>query len=218
MIPTMPPISAMPSSTRPTTTFTSTNTKNIASKNPPALQQRQGYSPGTLKGFIPEAFSLSRTLLSHLKAKGGTLPPLTPFAIGSQIYFDSFDRIGEYSITALEDEKRVDRQADIKNIVKKLDHLYQKLAFYSHFLNHDGWYGLNVVKRREYHQNLENQWKRHFTPEELDAALQDFYNQTDAITNGAEEIVQLKLAYLTMKTNLERLLRAYASTKNAGGK
>jgi hypothetical protein len=40
----MLPIGAMPSSTRPTTTFTSTNTKNIAGKNAPAFQQRQGFS------------------------------------------------------------------------------------------------------------------------------------------------------------------------------
>jgi hypothetical protein len=215
MIPTMLPISAMPSSTRPTNTFTPHNTKSISTKNAPALQQRQGYSPDTLIGFIPEAFSLSRTLLSHLKAKGGTLPPLTPFAIGRQVYFD---RIGEYSITALEDETRVDRQANIQEIVNRLDDLYQKLAFYSHFLHDKNWYGLNVEKRKEYHQNLEPEWAKHLTQKELDAALQDYYNQTDERTNGAEGIAQLKHAYSEMKMNLKRLLLAYQSTKNAGGK
>ena len=218
MIPTMLPIGAMPSSTRLTPTFTPPNTKSIASKNPPALQQRQGYSPGTLEGFIPEAFSLSRTLLSHLKAKGVSVGPLTPFAIGSQIYFDSFDRIGEYSIKALEDETRVDRQADIKKIVNKLHDLYQKLAFYSHYLNDVNWYGLNVEERKEYHQNLESQWAKHLTPEELDAALRDYYDNTDESSNGAEGIAQLKHAYSAMKMNLKRLLLAYQSTKKAGGK
>jgi hypothetical protein len=43
MIPTMTPVREMPSSTRPTTTFTPPNTKSIASKGAPALQQRQGF-------------------------------------------------------------------------------------------------------------------------------------------------------------------------------
>ena len=55
MIPTMPPISAMSSSTRLTPTFTPTNTKSIAGKNAPALQQRQGFS-------IPALDVLKRTV------------------------------------------------------------------------------------------------------------------------------------------------------------
>jgi hypothetical protein len=43
MITTMTPVREMPSSTRPTTTFTPPNTKSIASKGAPALQQRQGF-------------------------------------------------------------------------------------------------------------------------------------------------------------------------------
>jgi hypothetical protein len=43
MITTMTPVRAMPSSTRLTPTFTPPNTKSIASKGAPALQQRQGF-------------------------------------------------------------------------------------------------------------------------------------------------------------------------------
>jgi hypothetical protein len=218
MITTMTPVRAMPSSTRPTTTFTPPNTKSIASKNAPALNQRQGYSPGTLEGFIPEAFSLSRTLLSRLTEQGISVELPIPFAIGKTIYFDSFDREGEYSAQALADKTRVDRQADIQEIVNKLYGFYQKLAFYSHYLNDDNWYGLNVEKRMKSHQNLETQWKRHLTTEELDAALQDYYDSTAETTEGAEGIAQLKHAYSAMKRNLEKLLLAYRSTKNAGGK
>lgn len=212
----MMPVREMPSSTRLTPTFTPQNTKSIASQGAPALQQRQGYSPGTLEGFIPEAFSLSRTLLSRLKEQGVSVEPPIPFVNNKIRYFDSFDGEGEYSAQALADEKRVDRQADIQNIVNKLYGFYQKLAFYSHYLNDDNWYGLNVEERMKSHQNLEKQWKIHFTQEELDAALQDYYNQTDETSNGAEGIAQLKHAYSAMKINLKRLLLAYQSTKNTG--
>ena len=51
MIPTMPPVSAMPSSTRLTPTFTPPNTKSIAPQSAPALQQRQGFDRETLNYF-----------------------------------------------------------------------------------------------------------------------------------------------------------------------
>jgi hypothetical protein len=82
MIPTMTPVSAMSSSTRLTPTFTPQNTKSIASKNPPALQQRQGLTPKTLlllneqinrhleqstKGATQEARQRAKKLLKEKK-------------------------------------------------------------------------------------------------------------------------------------------------------
>jgi hypothetical protein len=51
MITTMTPVREMPSSTRLTPPFTPQNTKSIAGKNTPALQQRQGFDGDTLTYF-----------------------------------------------------------------------------------------------------------------------------------------------------------------------
>jgi hypothetical protein len=66
MITTMTPVRAIPSSTRLTPTFTPPNTKSIAPKGAPALQQRQGFDNGTLKHLGKETDSLLHFLRLYI--------------------------------------------------------------------------------------------------------------------------------------------------------
>jgi hypothetical protein len=126
MITTMTPVREMPSTTRLTPTFTPPNTKSIAPKGAPALQQRQGFSSNELERLLKQVTGSDHTPVQVL------LPPFRldrifirtmPIEINGQTYFGPED----IHNSSFDDNKIRDASDKIRVVFYKVQSYCQKL-------------------------------------------------------------------------------------------